>query len=444
MTSFLILLYIPLKINLYVYWISFSVILFTNLLITIELIVAIYNYIRMMHDRQIMVRPSTTPGRNRNINPDINMGVIIPAFLPNEYPVLIDTLKSYNYIDYPYGKIILILVTNGQIPNLEWVNMIKNLRNTDIPTSNLEIHHNHLVTSHSKAENINHGITFLQNLNLKYISIFDADHQPERNSFILAINIMHFNLGYHVNNNGGKSVDMVQGRCLIRNNSILNMEFQEIYLIHHWAGTTIRRYSLFGGSNAFWRTEALSDIRMSDKMLTEDIDAGIRAWLKNYNLAFCPGIISYELAPTGIKSLYHQRIRWAQGWLQVTLKHTKEILTSNKSIWEKVVAFFLFPYREFHHYLSLNVLPAFVTYYIRTQTIDLELLNLSYLILIFELFKILIVLIGGYLNGKSITIKQVLLYLTVLFPYEIFKHIITLEAHFRNMIGVKTCVLTRV
>ena len=142
MTSFLILLYIPLKINLYVYWISFSVILFTNLLITIELIVAIYNYIRMMHDRQIMVRPSTTPGRNRNINPDINMGVIIPAFLPNEYPVLIDTLKSYNYIDYPYGKIILILVTNGQIPNLEWVNMIKNLRNTDIPTSNLEIHHN--------------------------------------------------------------------------------------------------------------------------------------------------------------------------------------------------------------------------------------------------------------------------------------------------------------
>src|SRR3989338_3969093 len=108
MTSFLILLYIPLKINFYVYWISFSVILFTNLLITIELFVAIYNYIRMMHDRQIMVRPSTTPGRNRNINPDINMGVIIPAFLPNEYPVLIDTLKSYNYIDYPYGKIILI------------------------------------------------------------------------------------------------------------------------------------------------------------------------------------------------------------------------------------------------------------------------------------------------------------------------------------------------
>lgn len=237
------------------------------------------------------------------------MGVIIPAYLPNEYTVLKDTISSYLMMNYKYGKIFIVIVCNGQAPESTFQQDLLVLGNS---RDKVSLFTEYLPKSVSKAENVNHGITFLtENIilnpleKIQYLAIFDADHQPDENSFNLAINILHYNLGYYAPNNimneknerdernektddlnTNTNPDMVQGRCLIRNNDFISMEMQEIYLIHHWAGSDVRKFSLFGGSNAFWKATVLQEIQMNKSMLTEDIDAGIRAWLKEYKLVF--------------------------------------------------------------------------------------------------------------------------------------------------------------
>jgi len=166
---------------------------------------------------------------------------------------------------------------------------------------------------------------------------------------------------------------------------------------------------------------------MDKSMLTEDIDAGFRAWLKGYNLVFCPGIISYELAPNTICDLIHQRTRWSQGWLEVTNKYIISILRSSSiTIRQKIICFFLLPYREYHHYLTLNVLTSFLNYYIHTNYLDTKLVLFSIIIPIYECIKILILFLGSYLNKGGISFKQIILYLILVIPYDVFKHIITL------------------
>ena len=41
-----------------------------------------------------------------------------------------------------------------------------------------------------------------------------------------------------------------------------------------------------------------------------------------------PGLVSRELAPDTVGALWNQRMRWAQGWFQVSLRHLWPIVRS--------------------------------------------------------------------------------------------------------------------
>jgi len=62
---------------------------------------------------------------------------------------------------------------------------------------------------------------------------------------------------------------------------------------------------------------------MDGDMLTEDIDSALRALSKNLKVIHEINAVSYELAPTTYMSLWKQRLRWAQGWTQASVKHFK-------------------------------------------------------------------------------------------------------------------------
>jgi cellulose synthase/poly-beta-1,6-N-acetylglucosamine synthase-like glycosyltransferase len=62
---------------------------------------------------------------------------------------------------------------------------------------------------------------------------------------------------------------------------------------------------------------------MDDSMLTEDIDSALRALGKNVNVVHEINALSYELALTTYQVLWKQRLRWAQGWSQASIKHVK-------------------------------------------------------------------------------------------------------------------------
>merc|ERR1712159_555882 len=60
----------------------------------------------------------------------------------------------------------------------------------------------------------------------------------------------------------------------------------------------------------------------------EDVDLSTRATIDQARVRFCPESRSGELCPKDCKALLRQRMRWAMGWDQVSMKHCCEILRS--------------------------------------------------------------------------------------------------------------------
>jgi cellulose synthase/poly-beta-1,6-N-acetylglucosamine synthase-like glycosyltransferase len=60
-------------------------------------------------------------------------------------------------------------------------------------------------------------------------------------------------------------------------------------------------------------------------MLTKDIDSALRAFSRGSKTVHDLNVTSYELAPTTIQAFWKQRLRWAQGWAQASLRHVKMV-----------------------------------------------------------------------------------------------------------------------
>jgi cellulose synthase/poly-beta-1,6-N-acetylglucosamine synthase-like glycosyltransferase len=137
------------------------------------------------------------------------------------------------------------------------------------------------------------------------------------------------------------------------------VEFEAIYAVAHPGRARMHGFGIFGGSNGYWRTEVLRGVRMRPSMLTEDIDASVRALLEGRRIASDPLLLSHELAPATLRALWDQRMRWAQGWFQVSLRHTWAALSSPLlSARQKLGVFHLLVWRELYPWLSIQVLPV--------------------------------------------------------------------------------------
>jgi cellulose synthase/poly-beta-1,6-N-acetylglucosamine synthase-like glycosyltransferase len=136
------------------------------------------------------------------------------------------------------------------------------------------------------------------------------------------------------------------------------VEFESIYGVSHPGRAQLHRFGIFGGSNGYWRTSLLRQVRMHGFMLTEDIDSSLRVIQAGGRIAVDPALISRELAPTTLQALWKQRMRWAQGWFQVSLRHLRPALRSpSLTLRQKLGFTFLLGWREVYPWLSLQVVP---------------------------------------------------------------------------------------
>lgn len=115
-------------------------------------------------------------------------------------------------------------------------------------------------------------------------------------------------------------------------------------------------YGLFGGSNGHWSSSLLRTLGMQKHMLTEDIDSSLRAITSGARVAYDLQVLSFETAPETFRALLKQRLRWAQGWTQVTLRHSIPAWQRGAygSYWRsRFGLFFLLGFRElFFHFLA--------------------------------------------------------------------------------------------
>ena len=284
--------------------------------------------------------PPAAPGR-----PYPAASAIIAAYLPNEAATVTATIESFLRADYPAPlQIILAYNTPRDLPVEATLREIAARDPRFLPFR--------VEGSTSKAQNINAALAVVRG---EFVGVFDGDHQPDPGSFRRAWRWL--SNGY----------DVVQGHSVVRNGDeswvarLVAVEFEAIYAVSHPGRARMHRFGLFGGSNGYWRTALLRQIRMHGSMLTEDVDSSLRAVEAGYRIASDRALISRELAPATLQALMNQRLRWAQGWFQVSLTHAWRGLRSpHLNMRQKLGFLQLLVWRELYPLLSVQMFPIVI------------------------------------------------------------------------------------
>jgi cellulose synthase/poly-beta-1,6-N-acetylglucosamine synthase-like glycosyltransferase len=236
------------------------------------------------------------------------LDLITVAYLPNEKDIIRDRiLYAVEEIIYPRDRIRINIVYNTPIPIESEIHDLATvypyLRIIKVPGST------------SKADNLNYFFTMKTKSDI--IAVFDCDHYPHPSGPRWAAERFM----------SDQSIDIVQGRCVIFNSkasflsAMIAVEFDKIYAVSHPGRAATWGFGLFTGSNGYWRSTLLVDLKMRGQMLTEDIDSSLRAVSRGATTVHDMNVVSYELAPTTFKSFWNQRLRWAQGWAQASVEH---------------------------------------------------------------------------------------------------------------------------
>jgi cellulose synthase/poly-beta-1,6-N-acetylglucosamine synthase-like glycosyltransferase len=276
---------------------------------------------------------------------------LVAAYLPNEQDIILDTVRHILYkVQRSTAGLELILAYNTPI-DLPIEEDLQRLAQIHPELRLLRVE-----GSHSKAENLNAALNLVTG---EITCILDADHIPAPDCFFRAWRWLE------------QDYDVVQGRNVIRNHDHdlltqnIAIEFETVYGISHAAKSFLTDSTIFGGSNGYWRTSVLRKIRFNPAMLTEDIDASMRTLLSGYRIVHDRSIITTELAPVNFNSFWFQRKRWAQGWLEVSLKYQRRVWKSDKfTLWQKIYWTYLLYFCVLYSLIALQILPLFLSLFL--------------------------------------------------------------------------------
>lgn len=276
---------------------------------------------------------------------------LVAAYLPNEQDIILETIQYIlNHVQRPAGGMELILAYNTPV-DLPIEDDLRLLAKTHPELRLLRVS-----GSRSKAENLNAALDVVTG---EITCILDADHHPAADCFYRAWRWLEYDY------------DIVQGRNIIRNHGhnlltqCIAVEFESVYGVSHAAKSFLTDSTIFGGSNGYWRTSVLKQIRFNPTMLTEDIDASMRTLLSGYRIVHDRSIVTTELAPANFHSFWFQRKRWAQGWLEVSFKYQRRVWRSRKlTFLQKLYWTYLLYYCVFYSLIALQILPLILSLFL--------------------------------------------------------------------------------
>jgi len=276
---------------------------------------------------------------------------VIAAYLPNEAETVIETVETFLRQDYPDLQVILAYNTPRSLP------IEAKLR--EIAARDPRFEPLRVEGSASKAQNVNAALARVRG---EFVGIFDADHHPAPGSFLRAWRWL------------ASEADVVQGHCVVRNGGekaltrVVAAEFEAMYAVTHPGRARLHGFGIFGGSNGYWRRETIERTRMRSFMLTEDIDSSLRVLRAGGRIVSDRNLVSTELAPDRVAALWNQRMRWAQGWSQVALRHLVAALRSPElTLRQRLGCLHLLGWRELFPWLSLQTLAILAFWLLRGE-----------------------------------------------------------------------------
>ncbi len=229
--------------------------------------------------------------------------IILPCY--NEEYCIEHTIHCLMNIDYPNFEV--IVVNDGSTDNTRWIleyliDIYPRLRVVNF------------VQNQGKATALNYGILVSRG---EYLLCLDADGLLDRQALRwLAWHFVNF-----------PRVGAVTGNPRVINRSSLLSKIQ----IGEFAtiiGLIKRTQRLLGkvltvsGVMAAFRKKALLSVGLFDPtMATEDIDITWKLQKNFWDIRYEPRALSWIYVPETLKGLWRQRVRWAQGGVEVVLKH---------------------------------------------------------------------------------------------------------------------------
>jgi cellulose synthase/poly-beta-1,6-N-acetylglucosamine synthase-like glycosyltransferase len=356
---------------------------------------------------------------------------LISAYLPNELEVIEKTLINIlKNVERPAAGIEVMLDYNT--PNFEDIEIhLKELAYKWPELILANAYH-----SRSKSENLNYALEIASG---EMIVLLDADHIVAPDCLMRAWRWLE------------KGYDAVQGRCRVRNGNegilpaIIEVEFEAMYGISHYAKSLLFDTTLFGGSNGYWRSSVIKLLGFEKNMLTEDIDITLRAILSGYKIVHDRSIISSELAPSTWGALWHQRKRWSQGWFQCALKHQKAVLyTKHLNFIQRFWWTMLLSYRVFYDFVTHLLPPVLITYWITVDQVVLPMTAFIWFALFFTVLSGPFEVVAAYKNAVKprSSVFRYILYLIMLIPFTFFKNMISVISVWQEWRKERTWVVS--
>eukprot|EP00971_Amphidinium_carterae_P340482 6478850-Amphidinium_carterae.1 len=189
-------------------------------------------------------RRSSTKSIEKVLEP---VAVVVPCYLPNEAPIIKDTVVHLLEKMTDVEELTVYLVYNTPRRMDVEMDLQALAKNHEWPRGRQLMVHC-VEGSKSKAENLNFIIPSIKE---KYTVIYDADHHPDPPGLAMAVKFLEL-----------KQVDCVQGSTYIRDGSwllrtFIHAEFFVSYFVVLPMMARLSGTGFFGGANGIWRTEAV-------------------------------------------------------------------------------------------------------------------------------------------------------------------------------------------
>lgn len=357
---------------------------------------------------------------------------IVVAYLPNEVDVIEATLLNLlERVERPEAGMEVILAYNSN----HLVGIEQKLKDLAVKWPELVLANAH--GSRGKSENLNYSVDLASG---EMVVLLDADHIVAPDCLSRAWRWL------------ASGYDVVQGRCKIRNGdasalaALVDVEFEGIYAVSHYAKSRLFDTALFGGSDAFWKTDVIKKIRFRADMLTEDIDSTLRALESGYRIIHDRSIISRELAPETLGGLWFQRKRWAQGWFQCSLVHQRTVFTTAAlSLRAKFLWTWLLAWRVIYDVAANLLLPILFAYWINRGKVELPMNGFIWFALVYTFLSGPFEAIVAYKNSVDprLTFGRMLFYALMSFPYTMFKNMIQMIAIRDELAGQRQWIVSQ-
>ena len=357
-----------------------------------------------------------------------HLAAVVSAYLPNEMGVLPDTVRNVGALLLPRGAHLTLVVAHNGC-NEAQRRALADLLATQKSRRGVRLVDLYVPHSTSKAHNVQAAIARLQQLAQppKVCALYDADHWPDPQALLYALHSM-----------AEQQAQVLQGRCAVRQGStLLAAEVDAVYAVHHTGGSVLRQLAFFAGTNGYWDLPTLARTGMDPTMLTEDIDASFVALKAGARIVYDPLVLSSEQAPASWRGLLRQRLRWAQGGSQVSVRHLGLLRHPSLRTKQRAMLFLLLHWRELHFYLTPYLLPAGLSAWRNADPWALPLLGASACHLLLPSWEVLLARYHvGAARHASLNAGAYFKSLTVGPIYDLVKNAVGIAGHYRNLVGL--------